>query len=111
MNKCKITVLKTTFNKDLVDLYVENERKKTLGTCEVFKEGQEFITDVVIGMPQGFCPWAWDDIYKVLVAFFANGNFGMWNEGGDVIIACCTDGTRPVYFKIEKIQESGSASA
>jgi len=48
MNKCRITVLKTTFNKDLVDLYVENERKKTLGTCEVFKEGQEFITDVVI---------------------------------------------------------------
>jgi uncharacterized repeat protein (TIGR04076 family) len=103
MHKCKITVLKTTFNKELVDLYVEKERRKTLGPCEVFKEGQEFITDVVIGIPKGFCPWAWDDIYKVLVAFFANGNFGMWNEGGNVIVACCTDGTRPVYFKIEKI--------
>jgi uncharacterized repeat protein (TIGR04076 family) len=101
--RCKITVLKTSFNRDLVDLYVENERKKTLGPCEVFKECQESITDVVIGMPQGFCPWAWDDIYKVLVAFFANGNFGMGTQGGDVIVACCTDGTRPVYFKIEKI--------
>jgi uncharacterized repeat protein (TIGR04076 family) len=102
-NKVKITVLKTSFNKEYVDLYVENDRKKTLGTCEVFKEGQEFITDVVIGMPQGFCPWAWDDIYKVLVAYFADGNFGMWTENGNTTIACCTDGTRPVFFKIEKI--------
>lgn len=103
MSQCRITVLKTSFNKEYVDLYVENERKKTLGPCEMFKEGQEFISDAVSGMPQGFCPWAWDDIYKVLVAYFTNGSFGMWTEGGDVIIACCTDGTRPVYFKIEKI--------
>jgi uncharacterized repeat protein (TIGR04076 family) len=103
MSQCKITVIKTSFNKELVDLYVEKERKKTLSTCEAFKEGQEFITDAVSGMPQGFCPWAWDDIYKVLVAYYANGNFGMWNEGGNTIIACCTDGTRPVYFKIDRI--------
>jgi len=29
----------------------------------------------------------------------------MWNQGGHTIIACCTDGTRPVYFKIEKIEK------
>jgi len=104
MNKVRITVLKTSFNKEYVDLYVENERKKTLSTCEVFKEGQEFITDAVAGIPQGFCPWAWDDIYKVLVAYYANGSFDMWTEGGNTTIACCTDGTRPVFFKIEKIQ-------
>ncbi|HPH97731.1 MAG TPA: TIGR04076 family protein [Anaerolineaceae bacterium] len=104
MPQCKITVIKTSFNKELVDLYVEAERKKTLGPCEVFHEGQEFITDVMVGgMPQGFCPWAWDDIFKVLTAFYANGKFDMWTQGGEVIIACCTDGTRPVYFKIEKI--------
>ena len=103
MIKCKITVLRTSFNKEFVDKYVEKERKKTLGPCEVFKEGQEFTTDVFGSIPANFCPWAWDDIYKVLVAYFADGNFGMWNEGGNVIIACCTDGTRPVYFKIEKI--------
>jgi uncharacterized repeat protein (TIGR04076 family) len=102
--KCKITVLKRSFNKDYVEQYVEHERKKTLGLCEVFKEGQEFITDVFTGMPQGFCPWAWDDIYKSLVGFAANGNYGMWYENKNTIIACCTDGTRPVYFKIEKMQ-------
>jgi uncharacterized repeat protein (TIGR04076 family) len=102
-HKVKITVLKTSVNQELVDLYVERERAKTLGPCEVFREGQEFVANVVGGMPQGFCPWAWDDIYKVLVAYFAGGDFGMWTEGGDTMIACCTDGTRPVYFKLEKL--------
>ncbi|GAP21579.1 TIGR04076 family protein [Leptolinea tardivitalis] len=105
MSKCKITVLKTMFNKDLVDEYVEKERRKTLGPCDVFKEGQVFIADSVSGMPPGFCPWAWDDIYKVITAYYAGGNFGMWYEGGDHLIACCTDGTRPVVFKIEKLLE------
>ena len=64
----------------------------------------KFITDVFVGMPTGFCPWAWDDIYKVLVGFAAHGNFGMWSQNKNVLVACCTDGTRPVYFKIEKIE-------
>ncbi len=105
MIKCKITVLKRSFNKELVDQYVENSRKINFGPCEVFKEGQEFLTDVFGGIPQGFCPWAWDDIYKVLVAFAADGNFGMWYQNKDNLIACCTDGTRPVIFKIEKVEE------
>jgi len=105
MSRCKITVLETSFNKDYVDRYVADERKKTLGPCDVFRAGQEFIADAVTGMPSGFCPWAWDDIYKVVVAFFSGGGFGMWYQGEDTIIACCTDGTRPVYFKIEKIVE------
>jgi uncharacterized repeat protein (TIGR04076 family) len=105
MIKCKITVLQRTFNKEIVEQYVQNERKQTLGPCEVFREGQEFVTDVFGGIPAGFCPWAWDDIYKSLVGFAADGNFGMWYQDPNTIIACCTDGTRPVIFKIEKIVE------
>ena len=101
MSKVKITVLKTSVNQDLVDLYVQ--RPKTVVPCDVLKEGQEFITDD-INMPAGFCPWAWDDIYKVVVAYFANGSFDMWgDDDGDTMIACCTDGERPVYFKLEKL--------
>ncbi len=105
MVKCKITVIKTTFNQELVDEYVENERKKTLGPCEVFTVGQEFIVDPWAGLPSNFCPWAWDDIYKVLVGFGANGHFGMWSENKNVLVSLCTDATRPVYFKIEKIED------
>lgn len=48
---------------------------------------------------------AWDDIFKSLIGFFTNGDFGMWYQRKGPIIACCTDGTRPVIFKIEKIVE------
>ncbi len=105
MARCKITVVERSFRKGYVDRYVEAERKKTLGPCEVFKEGQTFVVDPAVSMPQGFCPWAWDDIYKVLSAFYANGSFDMWVQGGDTILACCTDGTRPVYFEIQKLKE------
>ncbi len=104
MIKCKITVIKRTFNKELVEEYVENDRKKNLGPCEVFREGQEFVTDVFGGMPQGFCPWAWDDLYKVLVGFAADGNFGMWSQNKNSLLSCCTDATRPVIFKVEKME-------
>jgi uncharacterized repeat protein (TIGR04076 family) len=105
MIKCKITVLRRSLNQDLINEYVEPDRRTTLGPCEVFKEGQEFLTDVFGEIPRGFCPWAWDDIYKALVGFASGGNFGMRYERKDCLIACCTDGTRPVIFKIEKIDE------
>ena len=103
--KCKITVLKKSYNKELVERFVENDRKKNLGPCSVFEEGQEFIVDPLAGLPNSFCPWAWDDIYKSLIGFATGGNYGMWYENKNIIIACCTDGTRPVIFKIEKIEE------
>ncbi len=107
MITCRITVLKRTFNKELVDEYVEKSRRLTIGPCELFHDGQEFVTDVISGMPEGFCSWAWNDIYKSLVGFFTGGDFGMWYERKDVRIACCTDGTRPVIFKIEKLTDQG----
>ena len=105
MIKCKITVIKRSFNAEIVDQYVADERKLTLGPCEVFTEGQEFITDVFSTIPTGFCPWAWDDIYKELVGFASGGNFGIWYQDPNSIIACCTDGTRPVIFRIERLEE------
>ncbi len=53
MARCKITVLERSFRKEYVDLYVENERKKMLGPCETFSDGQVFITDAVSGPPAG----------------------------------------------------------
>jgi len=67
MIKCKITVLKRGFNKDYVDQYIKNERKKTLGPCEVFKEGQEFITDVFSGIPQIICSRTVPEFFKRVV--------------------------------------------
>ncbi len=104
MIKCKITVLKKNLFKEISEEYVVNEQKP-YKPCETFKVGQVFITDVFSGIPTGFCTWAWNDIYKVLIGFIADGNFGMWYQDKNTSITCCTDGIRPVVFKIEKIIE------
>jgi len=106
MIKCKITVLKRSYNKELAEQYVEAELLKKHGPCEIFSEGQEFVTEVFAGIPKGFCPWAWDDLYKALVGFAADGNYGMWYQNKNNLIACCSDGIRPVVFRIEKINDN-----
>ena len=74
--------------------------------CEVFEDGQEFIVDESGRMPEGFCSWAWDDISKVVNVLRFGGNFPWFEEEG-ISINCCTDGLRPVIFKIERIQAEG----
>ena len=58
MPSCKITVLKKTFNQDLIDEYLQEECKPR-GPCECFEEGQEFIINPS-QVPKEFhnrCPW------------------------------------------------------
>ncbi len=52
-------------------------------------------------MPEGFCTWAWNDIYKVVLTLRFNGDFPWYEERG-VMICCCTDGLRPVIFRVER---------
>ena len=104
MVKCKITVLRKNYYREIADDYIA-KKLKPYGPCDIFKKGQEFITDGFSGIPEGFCTWAWNDIYKSIIAFITNGDFGMWFENKNMFITCCTDGVRPVVFKIEKIEE------
>lgn len=103
MKKCKITVIKRSLNKDLADEYCKNEA----ALCSCFKEGQEFIVD--FEPPKGFCGWAWNDIYRIVTSMLSGGNysegyFNGWMKDKNCMIACCTDGVRPVTFKIEIIE-------
>ncbi|MGE5682669.1 MAG: TIGR04076 family protein [Bacillota bacterium] len=106
MAKCRITVLKRTLNEDLAGKYVNNP----VGPCEIFKEGQEFIFRSFEGKPEGFCEWAWNDIYKTVVTLNRGGNFSTdifegWMKNDRTMITCCTDGIRPVIFHVERIDE------
>jgi len=51
--------------------------------------------------PEGFCVWAWDDLFKHLAVLHFGGDFP-WAEEGTTV-ACCTDGARPVSFRLERI--------
>ena len=101
--RVKITVLKRTFNQDLVDAYLEDAHRLQ-GPCECFKEGQEFIVDASEA-PGEFCnrcPWAWADIYKAIVNVAAGANTIGAKQPG-FVIAGCSDWFRPVIFKIERL--------
>ena len=98
MAKIKITVLKMMFNQDLADEYCQPD----VTPCPAFSEGQEFIVERE--KPEGFCDWAWNDIYKVYMTLRWGGDFTPWMRDGNQIIACCTDGIRPVVFRLERIE-------
>ena len=106
MNKAKpvrITVVKKTFNEDFVDKYTEGVRWQPKGCCHDFEIGQEFISDG--HMPGGFRDWAWADIQKYVMTLARGGNMVGVKPG--MFITCCTDGFRPLFYKLERIEEGG----
>ena len=98
--RLKITVLKRELYKNFVDEYAAD---KNLTPCARYEDGQEFILDTK-DMPAGFCSWAWADIQRDVVALFHGASFP-WMQRKGAIISCCTDGLRPVVFKLERIGE------
>jgi uncharacterized repeat protein (TIGR04076 family) len=103
MSKVKITVLKRTFDTDLVQKYLDTGHSQGYGICDQFREGQEFVTDKPWNVPEGFCTWAWADIRADIQMISAGGDLSWIKERG-VAIASCTDPFRPVIFKIERLQ-------
>lgn len=103
MVRCKITVLKRTIHDDLKQYWHQE-----LTLCPSFTEGQEFVAG--FEKPAGFCDWAWNDLLRFVTALLTAGNFstgifeGLMNDDR-TMIACCTDGMRPVIFKLERIDE------
>jgi uncharacterized repeat protein (TIGR04076 family) len=102
MPECRITVLKRTFHREIVDEYLTEESAAKLGLCPCFREGQEFIQDPSLQPPAGFCTWAWADIRANVMTILQGGNWPEHKPG--VCIACCSDGCRPVIFKIERVE-------
>lgn len=106
MPKCKITVVKRTLNTDIA----ESSLKSIPGPCELFNDGDQFIVSADLSKPDNFCSWAWNDIYKVVVTLARGGNFSDemfsgWMKNNNSMITCCTDGIRPVIFKVERVAE------
>lgn len=107
MKRCKITVLKTTLDKELAAEYgVEG-----LGSCPMFKVGQAFHADYA--KPDGFCDEAWKAIYQYVFALSHGADkelfyYGDWIRKQGVAICSCNDGLRPVIFKIETTEQEAT---
>lgn len=109
MNKCKITVLKTTLDKELAEEF----GAIGLDACPMLRAGQVFYADYAC--PKDFCSEAWKAIYQYVFALAhgtgKNGDlfyYGDWIRKPGVAICSCNDGLRPVIFKIERTEEEAA---
>lgn len=104
-SKVKITVLKRVDPSIIFDGDVPTipGTDKKFGICSAFEEGQEFVVELNGQKPEGFCIWAWNDLFKDISILHFGGNFP-WAEEGKMI-TCCTDGIRPVSFLLERVNQ------
>ncbi len=125
-HKVRVTVLDKKLYPELIREYCSN---KSVGACTRFNVGDVFEfesgdffrgglntlvhtdadPETVAGGPsRPFCSEAWDAISKYIYAGLQGGSImNGWMERENEMIACCNDGTRPVIFKIERIDVEG----
>ena len=85
------------------------------GPCPCFEVGQEYLFEREAGKDDFYhfgrelnppfpCAEAWDAISRYIYTALAGGAIMKnWTNDERIMIACCNDGTRPVIFKIERI--------
>ena len=100
MKKVKITILKTTLDKELAEEYGIHG----LTACPMMKAGDVFYADYA--KPQGFCDEEWKAIYQYVFALAHGADSGLfyygdWIREPGVAIVSCNDGLRPVIMMLE----------
>ena len=108
LNDGEITVLETKVFPELQEKYLADPKS---GPCPCFKAGDTFLLkrtpeqdDFYHLMNGKFCGEAWDAISRYVYAALQGGSImRKWTNDDRMMIACCNDGTRPVIFKIERI--------
>lgn len=104
MKRVRITVLKKEFYPEYAEEYLTEGRE--VGSCPLLDEGDTFVFTGSAVMPEGFCPWAWIDIYRSVSALSSGSTMKPWNKEDGQTIVCFTDGIRPVVFKVEAFGEN-----
>ncbi len=101
MKKCKITVMKKSFYKELSEKY-ENPIEHA---CDIY-EGQVFIANGW-SKPEGLCESAWDSMSAFVMTLAHGGEdiYSGWMKNKKSAMISCNDGFRPVSFLIEALDE------
>jgi len=96
----RITVVKRLSVKDVFGSSPPIISPETGQVCPRLNEGDTFVSQK--GMcPQGFCGWAFADIQRDISHIRFGGSYPWMKEEG-VAYSCCTDGLRPVIFRVER---------
>ena len=109
---CQVTVIDKKLHPELQKQYLADPQS---GMCPCFHVGDEFIFERADGKddfwhfgrdrePKFPCAEAWDCISRYIYTALQGGSIMHgWSNDDRIMIACCNDGTRPVIFKIERI--------
>ena len=101
----KMTVVKLTRAEEMFPELPEGCIENFEHVCPHFSLGQVFHIDRDGVCREDFpCAWAWNDNHAVITAMRAGAHFCQKRKG--VQYTCCTDGLRPVVFKIEYWDEA-----
>ena len=126
--KVKVTVIDKKLYPALQEQYCTDPHA---GACPCYHIGDEFIFErndekddfwhmglntltktsadphtVAGGPDMPHCSEAWDAISRYIYTGLQGGSIMRgWMKEENTMIACCSDGTRPVIFKIERIEE------
>lgn len=109
--KCKVTVIDKKLFPDYQEKYLEDPKS---GPCPFYQIGDTTIferyggEDTFWTLAKGaHCAEAWDCISRYVYTALQGGSIMRgWTNDEHVMIACCNDGTRPVIFKIERLDYS-----
>ena len=103
MPKVKISVIKMLNTNELFGKNppVHAAEVSYAPVCPKLKEGQEFLADFTC--PHGFCGVAFMDMQKEIEHVMLGGSYPWIKEKG-VALSCCSDGMRPVIFKLERVE-------
>ena len=97
MKNVKITVLR----KQLYEDFAEEHLTDGIQPCDFYEVGDTFLYTGGAEMPEGFCPWAWIDLYRSVSALSCGATYTPWQRSEGTSVVCCSDGIRPVTFLLE----------
>ncbi|MBQ3442011.1 MAG: TIGR04076 family protein [Selenomonadaceae bacterium] len=106
--KCKLTVIDKKVFDDLQEKYLADPQS---GACPFYEVGAEYLferygdEDTFGTQGKGaHCSEAWDCFSRYVYTALQGGSIMRgWTNDEHMMIACCNDGTRPVIFKIERL--------
>ena len=127
-HKVKVTVIDKKVYPELQEKYCADPKA---GMCPCYNIGDEFVFErddendhfwhgglntlvktsadpntVAGGLKMPHCSEAWDAISRYIYTGLQGGSIMKgWMKRENEMICCCSDGTRPVIFKIERIDE------
>lgn len=106
MKKVKITVMRKASYPDLIEKY-ENPMENP---CDM-EEGQVFIANGFLKMPEGFCESAWGSLQPFVMTLACGGGdiYDGWMKNKKSAMLSCNDGFRPISFLLEAMEEEAEA--